>query len=127
MLPYPQIKVQAGLYRYLQGPGVRLKESVVSNRVRLLHHRGWTCSSIVLLLSKAQLCNQQSPIKNPTSSYKFRWSPEATGPSNRETDSQRASSYAVSLHPSLAWSTKEPIGSTPPRKVSPDETINPGR
>lgn len=87
MLPYPQIKVQAGLYRYLQGPGVRLKESVVSNRVRLLHHRDWTCSSIVLLRSKAQLCNQQSPIKKPTSSYKFRWSPEAKGPGNRETDS----------------------------------------
>lgn len=86
--PFPKIKVQAGLYRCLQGPGVRLTESVASNRVQLLHHGDWTSSSILPdLLQQGPELQPVVTNKNPTLSYKFKWSPEATGPGNRETDS----------------------------------------
>lgn len=82
--PFPQIKAQAGLYRCLQGPGVKLKESVVSNRVKLLHYRDWTSSSIVPDLQQGPELQPVVTNKNPTLSCKFRWSPEATGPGNKQ-------------------------------------------
>lgn len=47
------------------------------------------------LHSKATSSHQQ----NPTVSYKFKWSPEGTGPGRREVGSQRAGDGADSLHP----------------------------
>lgn len=47
------------------------------------------------LHSKATSSHQQ----NPTVSYKFKWSPEGTGPGRREVGSQRAGGGADSLHP----------------------------